>query len=178
MFFDEESAREAVPRDSGKKKLDWQCVAPTPASAPSSFHYETSEFWTKVPPGSRRTLGETTFVLTPAGCFVGLAENDKQSSFLFSSLPAAGHRRERLRKTATSLTILLTIPKGLHRNGPECPERFHHPRSRATRRPPTRRQPIRRPADPPPADSPTSRPPTRRPAEKLSHTRLSSSTLD
>ena len=72
------------------------------------------------------------FFLTPAGCFVGLAENDKLCFFLFSSLPAAGHRRERLRKTPMSLTILLTIPQVLNINGPECPERFHHPRSRMT----------------------------------------------
>jgi hypothetical protein len=51
------------------------------------------------------------FFLTPAGCFVGLAENDKLCFFLFSYLPAAGHRRERLQTNPTSITILLSIPR-------------------------------------------------------------------
>ena len=36
------------------------------------------------------------FFLTPVGRFVAFTENDKLCFFLFSSLPAAGHRRERL----------------------------------------------------------------------------------
>ena len=48
--------------------------------------------------------------------------------FLFLFLLAAGHRRERLRKNPMSITILLTILRVLIINGPECPERFHHPR--------------------------------------------------
>ena len=70
------------------------------------------------------------YFLTLAGRFVGSGENDE--FFLCSSLPAAGHRRERLRKNPMPLTISLTIPRVFNINGPGCPERFHPPRSRMT----------------------------------------------
>ena len=122
------------------------CRVPHPTHHPT--HHPTQHFFDVFVEVSKpgKTLSESSktfgvfcanplvffFFLTPAWCFVGLAENDKLCFFLFSYLPAAGHRRERLRKTPMSLTILLTIPQVLNVNGPECPERFHHPRSRMT----------------------------------------------
>ena len=99
------------------------CRVPQPTRQPTRHLPDLPDVFVEVSkPGKTLSESSKTFgvfcanplvffvFLTPAGCFVGLAENDKLCIFLFSSPPAAGHRRERLRKTPMSRTILLTIP--------------------------------------------------------------------
>ena len=111
--------------------------APAPPPAPSNSHYNTRGFLTKLPPGSRVSLAETIFVLTPAGGFVGFTENDKLCFYFFLLFPLPATAENDSEKTKCPSPFCYQF-LWFSINGPECPERFHHPR--LTKVPPASRR--------------------------------------